>query len=427
MKGVLTLITITAILFTAPNAAAQQVLTQNDFLAKVEKNNPEILAGQKQVASKEAMRKAAGAWEDPMLDVDLSRMPADYPAPGSSNIIVQDKFLGRVFGVSQKLPFFGTLRQKKKIAGQEKLEAQFDYTQTRLEKRSEAKKAYYEWARLQKDKELLERAYITWQKLVSFTQTAYSLAEGKHHEYLRAQVELVKVEAEKLENTDALKKATALLNYLAGENLAADSLLAEPLTQEIGENLPADSLVKLAVENNPKIKMLAASEQKARFEKNLAAKQYYPDFVLSAYYNKATIDPFHLDRLMNVYGGKLSIRLPLFSWTTRSKEVQGKSLEAEGAVSLWKNTENEVRAEIGMLTAEIERLEGQVRIYKEELLPRAQLLVEEGQTAYTVGQLSFPDFSEAQLEKIELERKFYGLLSDYWKSKAELEKTVGVD
>ncbi|MCI0330991.1 MAG: TolC family protein [candidate division Zixibacteria bacterium] len=426
MKGILMATALTVVLFAVPTTA-QEVLTLKDFLAKVEKNNPEIRAGQKLVESREAMRKAAGAWEDPMLDVDLSRMPADYPAPGSSGIIVQDKLLGRVFGISQKLPFFGTLNLKKKIAGQEKYEAEFGFKQTRLEKRSEAKKAYWEWARLQKDKALLERAFLIWGKLVSVTHTAYSKAEGEHHAYLRAQVELVKLEAENLEISEALKKTAAWLAYLAGEKVPVDSLRPEPMAEEPERSLPADSILKLAVENNPEIKMLVAMEGKARFEKNLAAKQYYPDFVLSAYYNKGMIDPFHLDRLMNVYGGKLSLRLPLFSWTTRSKEVQGKSLEIERASFLRKNVENEIRAEVEMLLAEIDRLDKQVRIYKEALLPRAQLLVEEGQTAYTVGRLSFPDFSEAQLEQIELERKYYGLLADYWKTQAELDKTIGID
>ncbi|MCI0405225.1 MAG: TolC family protein [candidate division Zixibacteria bacterium] len=263
MKGLLMATALTTALSTLP-ATAQQVLTLQDFLAKVEKNNPEILAGKKQVESKEAMRRAAGAWEDPMLEADFSRMPADYPAPGSSGIIVQDKLLGRVFGVSQKLPFFGTLRQKKKIAGQEKFEAEFGFRQTVLERLAEAKKAYYEWARLQKDKELLERAYLTWEKLVSFTQTAYSLAEGKHHEYLRSQVELVKTESEKLENADMLKRATVWLAYLAGEALSVENLRAEPLPQDPEQDLPSDSALKLALENNPEIKMLAASEQKSR-------------------------------------------------------------------------------------------------------------------------------------------------------------------
>jgi outer membrane protein TolC len=80
-----------------------------------------------------------------------------------------------------------------------------------------------------------------------------------------------------------------------------------------------------------------------------------------------------------------------------------------------------------MFSAEIERLEKQVRLYKDELLPRAGLLVEESRTAYSVGRLSFPDFSEAQLEVIELERKYAALLADYWKAKAELDKTVGIN
>ncbi len=404
---------------------AQQVLTLKDFLAKVERNNPEILAGQKEVQAKDAMYRASGAWEDPMLDVDLSRMPADYPAPGSSNIIVQDKLLGRIFGVSQKLPYFGTLNLKKKIAGQEKLETEFGLKQTTLERLSEAKKVYYEWAQTLQEKALLEQAEDIWRKLVSFTQTRYAQAEGSHHEYLRAQVEQKKIESEKLELEEKLTKVEAMLSYLTGENFGAESLRAEALSEVLAPSLPKDWLVESALYRNPEIGMLSAREEKARFEKNLAAKQYYPDFVVGAYYNKGMIDPFHLDRLMNVYGGKLSLRLPLFSWTTRSKEVQGKSLEIERFKFLRKNIENQKRTEVAMFSAEIERLEKQVRLYKDELMPRARFLVEESQTAYTVGKLSFPDFSETQLGQIELERKYIELLSEYWKTKAELEKTVG--
>ncbi len=413
-------------LFLMASAGAQQILTLRDFLSKVEKNNPEILAGRKQVASKEAMRKAAGAWEDPMGMFGIERMPTTYPAPGSSSILVEDELYAKNLGITQKLPFFGTLRQRKKIAGQETLEAEFGFRQTRLEKRAEAKKAYWEWARLQKDRQLLERAFLIWGKLVSLTQVAYSKAEGAHHEYLRAQVELVKLEAEKLEISEALKKTAAWMAYLAGENLSAESLLAEPTPRETERPWPADSALVRAVENNPQIKIFAAMEQKVRFEKNLAAKGYFPDLELSLYRDQQ-IDHFRPSRLMNVYGGQVSFRLPFFFWTTRSKEVQGKSLEMKRISSLKKNMENEVRAEVQMLLAEIDRLDKQVRIYKEALLPRAQLLVEEGQTAYTVGRLSFPDFSEAQLEQIELERKYYTLLADYWKVRAELEKMVGTN
>ncbi len=416
---------LTTAFFTLP-VTAQQVLTLKDFLAKVEKNNPEILAGKKQVESREAMRKASGAWEDPMGMFGIERMPTTYTAPGSSSILVEDKLYAKNIGISQKLPFFGTFRQAKKIAGQEKLEAEFGFRQTRLEKLSAAKKAYYEWARLQNDRRLLERAYLTWEKLVNLAQTRYAQAQGGHNEYLRAQVELVKVESEKLENAEAVKKVSIGMIYLAGESMPVESLWAGPLPEEPEEALPADSLLALILENNPEVKMLAVSEQKARFEKKLTSKGYFPDLELSLYRDQQ-IDHFMPSRLMNVYGGQVSFRLPLFFWTTGSKEVQAKSLAIERTGFLRKNMENAKRAEAEMLLAEIERLSGQVRLYKDELLPRARLLVEESQTAYTVGRLSFPDFSEAQLEQIELERKYYSFLADFWKARAELKKTVGLD
>lgn len=425
MKVFLIVTALTTALFTLP-VTAQQILTLKDFLAKVEKNNPEILAGKKQVESREAMRKASGAWEDPMGMFGIERMPTTYPAPGSSSILVEDKLYAKNLGVSQKLPFFGTFRQKKKIAGQEKLETEFGFRATRLEKLSETKKTYYEWARLQKDRQLLERAYLTWEKLVNLAQTRYAQAQGGHNEYLRAQVELVKVESEKLENTEAVRKVSTWMIYLAGEPMPVESLWAEPLPEGLEKSLPADSVLALTLENNPEIKMLAASEQKARFEKNLAAKGYFPGLELSLYRDQQ-IDHFMPSRLMDVYGGQVSFRLPFFFWTTGSKEVQAKRLEIERTSFLRKNVENEKRAEAEVLLAEIERLSGQVRLYKDELLPRARLLVEESQTAYTVGRLSFPDFSEAQLERIELERKYYGFLADFWKARAELEKTVGLD
>jgi outer membrane protein TolC len=262
--------------------------------------------------------------------------------------------------------------------------------------------------------------------LVSFTQTRYAQAQGRHNEYLRAQLELVKTESERLENAEALKKTAAWFVYLAGGPLSVESLWAEPLPERPEGDLSADSAVALAAWNSPQIKMLAASEEKARFEKNLAAKGYWPDFEIGFFYEQ-DIDHFRPDRLMNVYGGRVGFRLPLFFWASRSREVQGKKLEAEQVSLLRKNMENKVRAEAEMRLAEIGRLAGQVRLYKEELLPRARLLVEESQTAYTVGRLSFPDFSEAQLEQIELERNYHRFLADYWKAKAELEKTVGLD
>ena len=351
-------------------------------------------------------------------------MPTTYPATGSSSFFVEDELYAKNIGISQKLPFFGTIRQRKKIAGQEKAEAEYGLLATRLEKRSEAKRAYYEWARLQRDRQLLERANLVWEKLVALTQVAYAKAQGEHHSYLRAQVELVKVEAEKLENTEALKRINARLDFLAGEVLAAENLAAEPLSPNAEGGLILDSALWLAEKNNPEIKMFSAVEQRVRSEKNLAAKGYFPDLELSLYRDQQ-IDHTMPSRLMNVYGGQVSFRLPFFFWTTRSKEVQGKSLEIQQTASLKKNRENQIRAEVEAVWAEAERLEKLVRLYNNELLPRAQLLVEEGQTAYTVGRLSFPDFSEAQLEQIELERKYYGFLAQYWTARAELEKTIG--
>ncbi len=418
---------LAAILFAVSlSAGADEILTLKDFLARVEKNNPEILAGEREVKAKEAMRKAAGAWEDPMGMFEMERMPTMYLAPGSSSILVDDRLFPKNFGISQKLPFFGTLRQKIKIAGQEKRETEFNWTQTKLDRLTEAKKTYYDWSRVLKDKELLERAYFTWEKLVSFTQTRYAQAGGLHNEYLRAQVELKKVESERLENVEMIRKTGAAITYLLGDSAAFSGFLPEPLPEDLTPTPSTDSAYRLALSQSPELGMISAFEQKVRFEKNLAAKGYYPDFELGIYRNQE-IDHTDPSRLMNVLGGRISLRLPFFFWTTGRREVQAKSLEIERARFLRKNMENQKRAETAMFSAEIERLEKQVRLYKNELLPRAGLLVEESRTAYSVGRLSFPDFSEAQLEVIELERKYASLLADYWKAKAELDKTVGIN
>lgn len=409
------------VLGLSPSARAQQILTLSDFLAKVEKNNPEIVAGKKEVLAKEAMRKAAGAWEDPMGMFGVMRMPTTSVASGT---LIEGKLYAKEFGVTQKFPFFGTLRQKKNIAAQDKLASEFGLKQTTLERRAEAKQAYYDWARAQREKQFLERVEGIWQNLVSFTETRYAQAEGEHHEYLRAQVELKKVQSEQLENAQNLAQSAALLSYLAGENLAADKLTAEPLPEELPPALPADSILRLTSAQNPEIGKFAALQEKVRFEKNLTAKGYYPDFDLSIYRTQQ-IDNFMPTRLMNVYGARLSLRLPLFFWTTRSREVQAKAFEFESAGFMRRNVENQKRAEAASLSAEVSRLENQIHLYKDELLPRARFLVEESQTAYTVGKMSFPDFAQGQLEQIDLERNYIGLLADFWKAVAELEKTTG--
>jgi outer membrane protein TolC len=90
----------------------QTALTLSELLAQALENNPEIQAAKKKVESARARAGQATYLEDPEVNFEAWGVPLNQP-------VNYRKANPLIFGVRQKLPFFGKLGLKGEMAGQE--------------------------------------------------------------------------------------------------------------------------------------------------------------------------------------------------------------------------------------------------------------------------------------------------------------------
>jgi len=84
-----------------------------------------------------------------------------------------------------------------------------------------------------------------------------------------------------------------------------------------------------------------------------------------------------------------------------------------------------VEARIGELLADLERTRSLVRLYRTEILPQADANVQSAFSSYRVGAVDFMTLVDAEMTANRFESELYGLMSDYGRSIADLEMTVG--
>jgi len=66
-----------------------------------------------------------------------------------------------------------------------------------------------------------------------------------------------------------------------------------------------------------------------------------------------------------------------------------------------------------------------VRLYQDTILPAAEKNVKSAEAAYTNTKIPFLSLVEAQRNAVSLRDRYYEVLADYFRRRAELDRAVG--
>ena len=221
----------------------QTALTLSELVAQALEHNPEIHAAKRKVESARARAGQATYLEDPEVNFEAWGVPLNQP-------VNYRKANPLIFGVRQKLPFFGKLGLKGEMAGQEVRMVEEELRAKEQEIIAKVKSAYADYFMASKNveiyKELLE--------LVRYTSTT---AEGLYQVGRAPQQDVIKA---LLERTELLNKLTWAEKELTTSQAKLNTLLSRPPSSPLGQpgepalapvDLQSSNLEKLAVEQRP--------------------------------------------------------------------------------------------------------------------------------------------------------------------------------
>jgi outer membrane protein, heavy metal efflux system len=402
-------------LVVAGEPQGRAALTLSALVAQALENNPEIQAAKRKVESARARAGQATYLEDPEVNFEAWGVPLNQP-------VNYRKANPLIFGVRQKLPFFGKLGLKGEMAGQEVKMVEEELRAKEQEIIAKVKSAYADYFMGSKNveiyKELLE--------LVRYTSTT---AEGLYQVGRVPQQDVIKA---LLERTELLNKLTWAEKELTTSQAKLNTLLSLPPSSPLGQpgepvlapvDLQSSYLEKLAVEQRPEVRALESSINKSEKAVELAQRnRKYPDFMVGLqYWFAPDQSPRHM------YTPMVTLTLPFAPWTRgrHDYEVQEALAERQMAQANFNAMKNMALLEVRENQARVEAAGKSISIYRDGLLPQAEHAFQAAVAAYQTGGLNFMTILDAQRTIRDVRMGYYKALVDYEQSRADLERAVG--
>jgi len=405
------------VLLIASPAISSQAATVDDLVAEALVANPELKASAARWEMYTAKARQAGTLEDPMLML------------GISNGLVRDPFAfdrdmttSKVIGISQMLPYFGKRGLMKEAAELEAEASRWEVEERKLELTAMVRETWYRLYFVDHSQEILERSIGALDELVRFTESVYSVGMGRQADVLRVQVERSKMEEMRLALQQQRQSLAAGLNTLLYR--PADT----PVPTVDGVELAvigtdAATLERLAEEHRPLLKSLAARIDKAKTERALADKEFYPDFTVAFEYMQK--DEVMEDPGYDMYNATVSFNLPLQRERRHAMVAESDAARRMAAEEL-NMTRNAIRRSIADLLAQLERDRKMAELYRGGILPQAEAALASALAAYRAGKGEFMQVLDSQMALYNVERDYHKAVAEHQMELAQLEATVGV-
>lgn len=396
-------------------AFAQAPLSLPDAVAEATDKNPEIQALRQRVEAASARAKQAAYLEDPEIAIQLNGVPLSQPTS-----LNQADF--NSIGIRQKLPFFGKLGLKEKIAQQETKVVDQDLRAKEREIISMVKMAYGDLFMAQRSIEILREQLDIMKTIIGATESRYRVGRVTQQDVFKAQLEQSEILNQLIVAEEDSNAATVKLNTSMYRPPRTPIQVPAELTLP-DVTSTASGLDELALANRPELR--GAEEEIARSERiyELAARnRKFPDFMVGWDYMRMPTD-MKKDR----YGAMVNITIPFSPWTIgrRNYEVEETLAEIRAAKSNRDAIRNATLKQVGESLSKVQAAKRSVQLYREGLLSQAELSFRSALSAYQTGRVEFVNLLEAQRALREARMGYYKATVSFLQNVAELERAVG--
>lgn len=369
------------------------------------KNNPLILAKEKEIEAARAAYQAAKRFSNPEFEFQKGK------AKSYDDLIRRDT---ESFSISQYIenPFKRNYRIQ--LFEKDWQAAEFSHEFLKLELIFEIKNLYYKILYLKREENLARKNFESLKAIHQLIEKRAKLGEVKELEAIKLYVETLKAQKEWHEVQTQQELAKENLNKLVGNSLPADFLLRGQL-EYTPLAIDEGALLNKAIISYPLIREKETELERAKANLSFTKWQRLPDFWLSGFSHE------EIDGRNQGIG--ISVDIPL--WNFKSKEIaEAENLFLKKKEEL-KALKMELATRIKASLSQLQLAERTLSIYHEGLLKQAEESLKISEVSYKQGEISLIDYLDSQ-------RTYNSILKDYQESlyrwnvdKAALEKATG--
>jgi len=411
---------MSALAFGQMPPRAEPVLAPPMTLEEMERvamaNNQEIRAAEGHTAVIKTRTAAAGALDDPTL------MYRDWGTPLAKPWDLNQS--QQMLMYQQTLPGRGKRGARTEVVRQQIAEGDAQVEMLRREISVRLRKSYYDLLRSVEEHRIHDRQMELARQALQSATVKYTVGRVPQQDVLKAQIVMTRLAEHLVMLDEETETARAELNTLMGRE--PDVALEVPLDAagEHGDPRALPTLLELeriALEQRPELKSIAASSGVAQAQLTLARKAYTPDFtVAGGYMLMATGSAYR-----NNYMAEVSMSLP---WLDHRKH-DGEIKEAEAAAQVVNSERDaQVRAaflQIQQALIKARAAERRMQLYRDTLRPQAQAALQSAGAAYEHDRTDFLNLIDSQNLLLDVENSYLNAAADFSARVAELERAIG--
>ncbi|MBI4476681.1 MAG: TolC family protein [Acidobacteria bacterium] len=408
----LTLIGILVVFVASGSAQAPQTLSS--LVAELERSNPELQAGRREIDMQVARIAPAGAPPDPTFSVGYmgGLYRPFFPSARTDGGFQQ-------FGATQEIPFPGKLALRTGIAATEADRERWNYEDRRRQVAAELKTTYFEYVFVDRSLAIVERNKDLLEQFRRIAEAQFSVGKGLQQDVLQAQLEISAL----IERQTMLERERGIIRARVNALLyrAVQTPLPATLTfavRALNESLEA--LQARVAEQYPALKRDERGIDRSQQALALARKEALPDFAVNFISQRpATGMPW-------MYGVDFMVKIPVF-WQRKQRPLIAEATAAvESSRRLRESTLSMALAQVTeehLAATTAQRLRA---LYEDSVLPQARLTLESSLAAYRVGRVDFLSVLTNFMKVLEYEVSYEEQTARHRQALARLEPLLGL-
>ncbi|MDE2654670.1 MAG: TolC family protein [Gemmatimonadetes bacterium] len=332
--------------------------------------------------------------------------------------------------VSQALPWFGTLSDRREIAAVQSDIRNQSYAEQRAEVIRHVKLAWYDLAYLDQALRITEEEEQLLLHYEALAQARYSQGFGQQQEVVKLQAEVTRVLNRRQELLRQRTDFEAALNVLA--NRPVDTPVP-PV--EIGErpavDLDEEALHGTGLGARPEVRSARLRIESGGTEVRLARRRYRPDFTVGVAWGNVLGRRDEPGRLnpppgngRDTYSLTFGASVPVFrsSYDAGVREAAARLSAAEEA---YQDAANGVAFAVRSTAFRLTTIEGQLALFEDALLPQAEQALSATEEAYSAGVTGVLELLDSEEMLLDVRLGLARLQADYMKALAEMERAIG--
>jgi len=405
---------ITLALFL-PGALPQETrLGLAPLLEEARANNREILAAQKRLEAARQRPVQSSALPEPVLSLGYTSNGSPRPVAG----LGAEPTSNAGVSVSQEFPFPGKRKLRGEIAGREAAAELEQYRSVERSVLSRLRQGYHRLHHGYAAIEILERNRDLLVRFIRIAEVRYAVGRAAQQDVLKAQTQLAILETRILKMDQDKQSAEAEVNTLLDR--PPGSPLARPADIAPGElKVTLGDLYARARRDAPLLRREQRMIEGAELAVNLARKDFYPDYTVSAGY-------FNQGRLADMYQFRVDFRLPSWYWGKQRSAVAEKAAQLQEARRNYEAANQFLNFKLkdDYLAAQTSfRL---MEMYSKTVVPQAALALESSIPGYETGAVDFLSLLTNFITVVEYELNYHEEMLNFHLALARLEERTGL-